>query len=102
VLHIQMVSLITRAMEAAGYWTPVTVDDPALFANVPASTGARLDLLTYLHYVGPYTAANRLPLLPGLSGASQFPDYAGAATRGYAAQVVWQAYAAYWSTNHLP
>ncbi|MGN6672035.1 MAG: InlB B-repeat-containing protein, partial [Thermomicrobiales bacterium] len=102
VLHIQVVSLITRAMEAAGYWQAVTVDNPALFANVPMSTNERLDLLTYLHYVQPYTNANSLPLLPTLSGTATFPGYADPASRGYAAQVIWQAYASYWSTNHLP
>jgi probable HAF family extracellular repeat protein len=102
VLHIQVVSLITRAMEAAGYWQAVSVDDPALFTNVPASTGARLDLATYAHYVQPYTDANGLPLLPTLRGTATFPGYDQPATRGYTAQVIWQAYAAYWSTNHLP
>jgi hypothetical protein len=78
------------------------VDDPSQFTNVPASTGARLDLLTYLHYVQPYTDANGLPLLPTLSGTNQFPGHDQPATRGYIAQVIWQAYAAYWGTNHLP
>ena len=51
VLHIQVVSLITRAMEAARLWTGATQDNPALFANVPTSTGERLDLVTYYNYV---------------------------------------------------
>ncbi len=52
VLHIQVISFITRGMVQAGYWQAVTVDDPTPYPNVPLASGHRLDLLTYTKYAG--------------------------------------------------
>src|SRR3712207_9456047 len=52
VVQAQVISFITRAMVARGYWQPVTVDDPALYPNVSFATGHRWDLLTYHRYAG--------------------------------------------------
>jgi alpha-tubulin suppressor-like RCC1 family protein len=102
VLHVQVISFITRAMEAAHLWTPATQDTPNLYSNVPASTGERLDLVTYYTYVHPYTDANGLPLIPGQSNTSTFSGYDQPATRGFVAQIVWQAYASYFGTDRVP
>ncbi len=51
VTRAQTISFITRAMVAKGYWTQ-QADNPALFANVPASSGHRQDLATYVYYAG--------------------------------------------------
>lgn len=84
VLHIQAVSFVTRALIAAGTWQPQP-DDPRLFPDVPAASGHRTDLVTYLHYVGS---------LPGLASGG---DWAGAdgwegpATRAWFAELLWRA-----------
>src|SRR5262249_38214743 len=51
VLYAQVASIITRAMVTQGRWT-FQPDDPALYPNVPADSGHRQDLTTYIHYAG--------------------------------------------------
>ncbi len=52
VLYAQTISFITRAMVAIGYWQQLS-DDPAIYPNVPASSGHRADIATYVGYAGP-------------------------------------------------
>src|SRR5215210_8015716 len=50
VLYAQVISFITRAMVAQGYWV-AQPDTPSLFPDVPASSGHREDMATYYTYV---------------------------------------------------
>jgi glucose/arabinose dehydrogenase len=81
VLHVQVISFITRAMVAQGYWQPVTTDDPRLYPNVPLASGNRLDLLTYIKYVGGTAIPNRPTSQP-------WADWDTPASRGWFAQVL--------------
>ncbi|HEU5326975.1 MAG TPA: S-layer homology domain-containing protein [Thermomicrobiales bacterium] len=51
VLYAQTISFITRAMEKSGKWQ-AQADNPSIYPNVPATSGHRADLTTYVHYVG--------------------------------------------------
>ena len=93
VLHIQVISFITRSMVQAGYWQAVTQDDPTLYPNVPLSSGHRLDLLTYTKYAG---------ALPDRASGQAWDDWNQPASRGWTAQALWQALNSFFSTNHLP
>ena len=55
---VQMVSVVTRAMVARGYWAnqPERAD---LYPNVPAPSGHRQDLATYIHYAGALPVADQ-------------------------------------------
>lgn len=53
VLQVQAVSFVTRAMVVKGNWTGAASDNPQIYPNVPASSGHRLDLVTYCNQVGP-------------------------------------------------
>jgi hypothetical protein len=94
-LHAQTISLISRAMVARGYWTAATSDDPAIYPNVPASSGHRLDLVTFVHNAGP------IPDRPTANGAP-WTDWDGAASRGWFARVLWLALTATLGVNHGP
>jgi hypothetical protein len=82
VSQIQAVSFITRAMVAAGKWTAVTTDNPAIYPNVPLSSGHRLDLLTYVQHAG---------ALPNRPTNQPWADWADPSTRAWFAQVLYQA-----------
>ena len=81
VLNIQVVSFVTRAMVAKGYWQaqPERAD---LYPNVPASSGARADLATYYFYVG---------ALPDFPTTTPFNYWDVASTRSWFARVLWDA-----------
>ena len=84
VLHLQAVSFVTRALVAAGAWR-LQPDDPRLFTDVPASSGHRVDLVTYAHYVG---------ALPGFAPGALWPGpdgWEGPATRAWFAELLWRA-----------
>jgi len=93
VLHIQVISFITRGMVQAGYWQAVTVDDPTLYPNVPLASGHRLDLLTYTKYAG---------ALPDRALGQAWPDWDQPASRGWTARVLWQALNSFFSSNRVP
>jgi hypothetical protein len=80
-------------MVARGYWQQATADDPSIYPNVPASSGHRLDLVTYVKNAG---------AAPGLPAGGSFTGYDQPATRAFFAQALWQAYNAYFGTNHIP
>jgi len=92
VARVQMISFISRAFVAKGFWTKATVDT-GVYANVPASSGARLDLVTFVNNAG---------ALPGLPTSGNFTTFDQSATRAFAAQVLFQAYNAYYSVNRVP
>jgi hypothetical protein len=82
VLRAQTISFITRAMVAAGYWEPQP-DDPRLYPNVPAASGHRADLVTYVRASGP---------LPGAAAVNaDWTGWDGPATRGWFALAEYQA-----------
>ena len=93
VLGVQAISFITRAFVAKGYWVQETTDVPTIYPNVPASTGARLDLVTFVKNAGD---------LPSLPSNGAFTGYDQAATRGFFARALFQAYSAYFSINRIP
>ncbi|CAA9542216.1 MAG: hypothetical protein AVDCRST_MAG88-105, partial [uncultured Thermomicrobiales bacterium] len=64
VLQAQVVSFVTRAMVAKGYWT-LQRDDPRLYPNVPAGSGHRQDLTTYVHYAGAVPGTDPTAAWPG-------------------------------------
>jgi hypothetical protein len=94
-LQAQSISLISRAMVARGYWAAATSDDPTIYPNVPASSGHRLDLVTFVRNAGP------IPDRPATNGAL-WTDWDGPASRGWFARVLWQALDATLSVNHGP
>ena len=87
-----MISFITRAFVSKGYWVQATMDT-GIYPNVPAATGQRLDLVTFVNNAGD---------LPGLPSSGKYTDYDQPATRAFAAQLLWQAYDAYFSVNRIP
>jgi hypothetical protein len=96
VLHAHAVSFVTRAMVRKGYWTR-QADNAAYYPGVPEASGHRVDAVTYYFYAGNIvgTAAPTDPW-DGPNG------YAGPSSRAYFAQVLWQAYSSYFSTNRIP
>ncbi len=82
VSQVQAVSFITRAMVARGYWQAAMADDPAIYPDVPVSTGQRLDLVTYVSNAGS---------LPDYPAGAAWGDWFAPATRGWFARVFWQA-----------
>ena len=93
VLHIQVISFVTRSMVQAEYWQAVTRDDPTIYPNVPLASGHRLDLLTYTKYAG---------ALPARPTGQDWADWDKPASRGWSARVLWQALDSYFSTNRHP
>lgn len=92
VLYAQTISFITRAMVASGYWLP-QADDPALYPNVPASSGHRQDLATYVHYVG---------AVPDAAPGGPFAAWDQPAPRLWFARAEWQALDSYFGRPLLP
>ena len=82
VLYAQVISFITRAMVAQGYWQPQP-DNPGLYPNVPASSGHRQDLVTYYAYAG---------AVPGTTPTANWVGWDQPSTRGWFAQALWQAF----------
>jgi alpha-tubulin suppressor-like RCC1 family protein len=92
VLNAQVISFVTRAMEARGYWQ-AQPDDPAVYPNVPASSGHRADLATYAFYAG---------AVPGTEAAAGWGGWAQPSTRGWFALAQWQALNSYFSVDRVP
>lgn len=83
VLNVQDISFVTRAMTRKGFWEPVMSEDGTMYPNVPASSGHRLDLATWVKYAGP---------VPGTTSTTANWDvYAQNATRAFSAQVIYMA-----------
>ena len=82
VTYVQVISFITRALVAKGYWQEATVDDPTLYPNIPAASGHRLDVLTYYQNTEP---------IPGTSPAVNWANWDQPATRAWFALALWQA-----------
>ncbi|MGN6673934.1 MAG: choice-of-anchor Q domain-containing protein [Thermomicrobiales bacterium] len=95
VLHAQVVSFVTRGFTSLNYWQAATQDNPSIYPNVPAESGHRLDLITYVNNT---QATGGIPDRPA---NQNWADWNTPATRGWFVEVLWRAYKAYWSTNHF-
>ena len=82
VLHIQVVSFISRAMVERGYWTAATEDDPSIYPNVQVGASDRLDLVTYVRNAG---------AVPDRPLGANWDDWNTPASRGWFARTLWQA-----------
>ena len=92
VLHAQVLSFITRAMIAQGYWSAQQID-PALFGGVLNGTGHEQDVATYLFYT------QRVGGAPGYPTSGGFGAWNQPATRGWFAQALWGALNSYAGTD---
>ena len=81
VLQVQTIAFITRAMIVKGYWA-AQPDDPGLYPHIPAASGHRLDIATYVHYAG---------LPPDTTSAAAWPTWDRPAARGWFAEALWRA-----------
>jgi subtilisin family serine protease len=92
VLQVQTVAFIARAMvrRALWAWQP---DDATLFPAIPASSGHRVDLATYAHYVGSP---------PDTDPTGAWASWDTPATRGWFARALWQALDGTYGTPHTP
>jgi len=79
-------------MVARGYWRRQD-DDPCLHPNIPASSGHRGDIATYLYYAGPIRG-------PG-PATDTWDGWNLPATRGWFAFVQWQALDSYWRVDQV-
>lgn len=84
VLNAQAISLVARAMVARGYWQEQP-DDPALYPAVPATSGHRQDLATYVHYAGPVRGTT--------TATAAFNEWDQPTSRAWFAYVLWRAIA---------
>ncbi len=92
VLQVQTVAFIARAMVRRGLWA-WQPDDAALFPAIPASSGHRVDLATYAHYVGSP---------PDTDPTGAWASWDTPATRGWFARALWQALDGTFGTPHTP
>jgi hypothetical protein len=92
VLQVQTIAFITRAMVSRGLWA-WQPDDAALFPTIPASSGHRIDLSTYVHYVGPPPDSER---------TNAWAGWENPATRGWFARALWQALDGTYGTPSTP
>jgi hypothetical protein len=93
VLSAQVISFITRAMVARGHWQ-AQPDDLGLYPNVPAGSGHREDLATFVSYVGG---------IPGATATGEpWAGWDEPSTRAWHAQVLWQALDSYWGADRTP
>ncbi|CAA9589338.1 MAG: hypothetical protein AVDCRST_MAG88-4557, partial [uncultured Thermomicrobiales bacterium] len=92
VLYAQTISFITRAMVAKGYWIQQP-DNRLLYPNVPAGSGHREDIVTYVHYTG---------AIPGTNPAANWDNWARPSTRAEFAVALWQALNSYWGVDRVP
>jgi subtilisin family serine protease len=94
-LHVQAISVITRALVARSYWTEGATDNGTIYPNVPNASGHRLDLVTFVGHAG------AVPDRPTANGAA-WDDWDTPASRGWFALVLWQALNATFGVNTGP
>jgi hypothetical protein len=95
VSHAQAISLITRAMVAKGYWVGQQ-DDPTLYTAIPADSGHRIDVATFVHYAGALPLTTPTDRYDGPNGWDQ------AATRAWVAEALWDALSNYHPVDRVP
>jgi subtilisin family serine protease len=94
VLAGQTISFITRAMVQQDYWQ-LQPDNPALYPNVPALSGHRQDVATYLYYVN-----TGVPDLPNTRG--DFTGWDQPSSRAWFARALWAALQSHFGATMLP
>ena len=67
-------------------------DNPALYPNVPATSGHRTDLATYQANAG---------AVPGTDPFAAWGGWAQPSTRGWFALAEWQALDSYWGVDRV-
>ena len=82
VLHLQVISFISRAMVEKGLWVAATTDDPTIYPDVQVALPDRLDLVTYVRNAG---------AIPDRPEHGNWPEWNTPASRGWFARVLWQA-----------
>ena len=82
VAQVQVISFVTRAMVAKGYWIAATTDDASIYPNVSVDSGHRLDLVTFVRYAG---------AIPNRPVNQNWADWTNSAPRGWYAGVLDQA-----------
>ena len=92
VLHAQTISFISRAMVTKGYWQQQP-DNPNLYTNVPASSGHRSDIATFVYYAG---------ALPDYPTNGPFPVWNQPATRSWFSRALYQALDSYFGVDRVP
>ncbi len=92
VLHAQTISFIARAMVTKGYWQQRS-DNPNLYPNVPASSGHRPDIATFVYYAG---------ALPDYPTNGSFPVWNQPATRAWFSRALYQALDSYFGVDRVP
>ncbi len=86
VLNAQVVSFVTRAMVNQGHWQ-FQPDDGTIYPNIPASSGHRQDLVTYVHYAGAARGTG--------SANGNFDGWDQPSSRAWFAFALWQALDSY-------
>ncbi len=79
-------------MITKGYWDLQA--DGGGYPNVPAASGHRQDIATFVRYAG------ALPDSPNTGG--DFVDWDRPSTRAWFARALWQALNSYWSVDRVP
>lgn len=92
VLHAQTISFIARAMVTKGYWQQQP-DNPQLYPNVPASSGHRSDIATFVYYAG---------ALPDYPTNGAFSAWNQPATRDWFSRALYQALGSYFGVDRVP
>ncbi len=95
VSHAQAISLITRAMVAKGYWIQQP-DDASIYGAIPAGSGHRTDVATFVHYAGALPLTSPTDRYDGPSG------WDAAASRAWVAQVLFTALDSYHKIDRVP
>jgi hypothetical protein len=93
VLNVQVISFIARAMVDQGHWQ-AQPDDGTVYPDVPAASGHRQDLATYVHYAGAVRGADN-PTGP-------FAGWDQPASRAWFAFALWQALDSHFSVDRVP
>ena len=92
VLYAQTISFISRAMVTKGYWQQQP-ENPNLYTNVPASSGHRADISTFVYYAG---------ALPDYPTSGPFPVWNQPATRDWFSRALYQALDSYFGVDRVP
>lgn len=95
VSHAQAISLIARAMVAKGYWS-AQPDDPTIYTAIPAGSGHRIDVSTFVFYAGALPLTMTTDRFDGPGGWDQ------PASRAWVAEALWAALSTYHPVDRVP
>lgn len=93
VTKAQTISFFTRAMVLNGYWVQQP-DNPAVYPNVPTSSGHRNDIATYVFYAG---------TVPGTGSTGQsWSDWNAFASRQWFSEAEWKGLNDFFTSGYTP